>query len=428
MRIRHTGIFLAVVSVFLYGYTLPGMELNLFVGVLVLVASATLFTLAKGPLLVQRRVFVALVVVLAVGIVGVMLGRGSMSNYLTQAFAISLVVISSTIVVAGGRELTAKIFPTYLELSFVYALIAILELAFGLFGIYFEFLTPEIDYAFANVHRITGLAAEPAHYCFVMTPSVVAILIGALLGRPCMSIFKSVVIVLSYILTFSSVGFFILSLVLLAFFFRRSSWSSAKAKVVLAVAVIGLFSSVPQINMRLVDTYSAFVLGNHANVNLSSLTLYKNAVVTTRSAVDQPIFGAGLGGHEHNYYKYLPDSLLMLGRNLNERDANSLFLRLVSEFGVPFTLVFYLLVILLWTGFPDRRDTSPVYWKKLTSTAILVLIIAHSLRTGNYISNGFPLFLILYYDAYRSLKFGDIAAKSLNRVDGADACGAARTN
>jgi hypothetical protein len=410
MRIRHTSIFLAVVSVFLYGYTLPGMELNLFVGVLVLVASATLFTLSTGPLLIQRRVIAALVFMLAVGIVGIVLGRGSISSYLTQAFAISLVVISSTIIVAGGRELTAKIFPTYLELSFVYALIAIFELVLGSTGVYFEFLTPEIDYVFANVHRITGLAAEPAHYCFVMTPSVVAILICTLLGRPCMSTFKSVVIVMSYILTFSSVGFFVLSLVLLAFFFRRSSWSAAMAKIVLIAAVIGLFSIVPQINMRIVDTYSAFALGDHANVNLSSLTLYKNAVVTTRSAVDQPIFGAGLGGHEHNYYKYLPSSLLMLGRNLNEKDASSLFLRLISEFGLPFTALFYLLVIFFWTGFPDRRDVLPIYWKKLTSTAILLLIIAYSLRGGNYIFNAFPLFLILYYDVYRSLKYGDMIA------------------
>jgi len=221
MRIRHIGIFLAVASVFLYGYTLPGVDLSLFLGVFVLVLAAMTFTLADGPLLVHRGALMGLVVILAIGAVGIILDRGSMSSYLTQAFAISLVVISSTIVVSGGRELSAKIFPTYLNLSFFFALIAILELILGLFGIYFEFLTPEIDYVFANFHRISGLAMEPSHYCFVMTPSVVAILIGSLLGRPCMPPVKSFVIVGSYILTFSTVGFFILSLVLLVFFFRR---------------------------------------------------------------------------------------------------------------------------------------------------------------------------------------------------------------
>jgi hypothetical protein len=174
------------------------------------------------------------------------------------------------------------------------------------------------------------------------------------------------------------------------------------------MGVVGLFSIVPQINVRVLDTYGAFVIGEYTNVNLSSLTLYKNTLVSLNSAIDQPFFGAGLGGHEHNYYKYLPDTLLKLGSNLNEKDANSLFLRLVSELGVPFTLAFYFFVMKFWTGFPDRRDASPIYWKKLTSSAVLGLIVANSLRNGNLINHGFPFFLVLYYSVYRSLKYGDL--------------------
>jgi len=413
MSIRKTGIFLGVLSVFLYGYTLPGVELNLFIGVIVLALGATTISLASGPLLVQRGVLIGLVVILAVGAVGILLDRGSMGSYLTQAFAISLVVLCSGVIVSGGGALAAKIFPTYLELSFVFALVAIIELVLGLFGIYFEFLTPKLDYAFANFHRISGLAAEPSYFVFVMTPSVVAILVSSLSSRPCMPKAKSLAIVASYILTFSSVGFFVLTVVLLALLFRRSSFSSAIARVVLAATVIGVFSVIPQINTRVLDTYDVFATSRLEDVNLSSLTLYKNSLVAMQSAVEQPFFGAGLGGHEHNYYKYLPDTLLVLDRNLNERDASSLFLRLISEFGIPFTLVFYLLVMLIWTGFPDRRDPDPIFWKKLTSTAVLGLIIANSARSGNYINNGFPFFLVLYYSVYRSLKDGDIALSAL---------------
>ena len=128
MTIRTTGIFLAVASVFLYGYGLPGLELNLFVGVIVLALAAMTFTLGNQSLFFHRNVLISLIVILVVGSIGVLLGRGSMSVYLTQAFAISLVVISSTIVIAGAGELASKIFPTYLTLSFAFALVALLEL------------------------------------------------------------------------------------------------------------------------------------------------------------------------------------------------------------------------------------------------------------------------------------------------------------
>ncbi|MBU2676867.1 MAG: hypothetical protein HKP32_01065 [Woeseia sp.] len=407
MTIRSVGIFLAVSSVFLYGYSLPGSELNLFAGVIVLVLAAMTFTVGNNSLFFNRNVLITLVVILVVGSIGILLGRGSMSAYLTQAFVISLVVICSTIVISGAGELAAKIFPTYLILSFAFALIALLELILGLFGVYFEFLTPEIDYVFGNVHRITGLAAEPAHFVHVMTPSVVAILISAFSNRLCMSPAKSLVIVVSYILTFSSLGFFVITLVLLAVLFWRTSLSSMAVKIILAAGLIGVFSAIPQINTRALDTYNVLVSSEIENVNVSSLTIYKNFRVAIQSGINQPIFGAGLGGHEHNYYKYLPAHLSQ-DKNFNDRDASSLFLRLISEFGIPFTVLFYWFALAFWTGFPDRDDLPPIYWKKLTSTAVLFLIIARSARGGNFITHGFPFFLILYYSVYSSLKTGDL--------------------
>jgi hypothetical protein len=96
-----------------------------------------------------------------------------------------------------------------------------------------------------------------------------------------------------------------------------------------------------------------------------------------------------------------------LGLNLNEKDAESLVLPLTSEFGIPFAVIFYLVVLHLWTGLPNRADADPVFWKKLTKTAILGIIVANSLRNGNYINYGSPFFLVLYYDVFRSLRRGD---------------------
>jgi hypothetical protein len=202
-------------------------------------------------------------------------------------------------------------------------------------------------------------------------------------------------------------GFFVIALVLLTVLFWRASLSSIAVKIVLVASLIGAFSAIPQINIRVVDTYNVLVSSEIENVNVSSLTTYKNLRVAIQSGIDQPVFGAGLGGHEHNYYKYLP-AFLSHGKNFNDKDASSFFLRLISEFGIPFTVVFYCLVLALWTGFPDRDEPAPIYWKKLTSTAVLFLIITRSARGGNFLTHGFPFFLILYYSVYSSLKFGDL--------------------
>ncbi|MEJ2602765.1 MAG: hypothetical protein P8172_05670 [Gammaproteobacteria bacterium] len=411
MSARRAAVILGVISVFLYGYTVPGIELNLFLGLFVLVAAAFLMWLAEGTVIISRTVLLGLLFIVSFGVIGVLLGRGSFGNYIVQVVGITLATLSAAIVLVGAGTDAARVFRTYLELSVVFALIAILESVLGLFGIYFEFLTPRLEYAVLNLHRVSGLAGEPAHFCFLMTPSVVAIIVSTAMNRPCLSPLKAAAVLLAYVLTFSSVGFFMLALTVLVMLFRRGSASSTAIKWALAVVVAGVFFAIPQINQRIVDTYMIFLVSEQAaadeEANISSLTLFKNFLVAVRSARDQPLVGAGLGGHEQNFYRYLPKSLQEIGPNLNEKDANSLFLRLISEFGLPFTVLFYAIVLALWTGLPRQSDANPVFWKKLTSTAILGLVIANSLRSGNYLNHGFPFFLVLYFLTSRSLRFGD---------------------
>ena len=100
------------------------------------------------------------------------------------------------------------------------------------------------------------------------------------------------------------------------------------------------------------------------------------------------------------------DFIFVLGLNLNEKDAASLVSPLILEFGMSVTMGSHRVVLYLWTGLPNRADADPVCWKILTSTAILGIIVANSLRNGNY---GFPFFLVLYYDIFRSLRRGDVS-------------------
>jgi hypothetical protein len=74
-------------------------------------------------------------------------------------------------------------------------------------------------------------------------------------------------------------------------------------------------------------------------------------------------------------------------------DANSLFLRLMSETGLIGVIFIILLVAKSFVGYMgDEEDTS---W--IISGALLVLILLYLLRQGNYFLNGFPVFLLMYY-------------------------------
>jgi len=53
VNVRNAGAFLGVLSVVLYGYTLPRVTLNLFFAVFVLVLAEIAISLGKGPLLLQ---------------------------------------------------------------------------------------------------------------------------------------------------------------------------------------------------------------------------------------------------------------------------------------------------------------------------------------------------------------------------------------
>ena len=71
MNIHSVGILLGTVSVFLYGYTLPGLQLNLFAGVLLVAMGAVVIALGRQPLFLSVRVLMALSILISVGAIGV---------------------------------------------------------------------------------------------------------------------------------------------------------------------------------------------------------------------------------------------------------------------------------------------------------------------------------------------------------------------
>ena len=91
-------------------------------------------------------------------------------------------------------------------------------------------------------------------------------------------------------------------------------------------------------------------------------------------------------------YSYTRSIVKIKGFDNNKADANSLFLRLMSETGLM-GMIFILLIV--FRCFVGNDGIDDKYW--VISGSLLIIILLYLLRQGNYFLNGFPFFVWLYY-------------------------------
>jgi hypothetical protein len=124
--------------------------------------------------------------------------------------------------------------------------------------------------------------------------------------------------------------------------------------------------------------------------NATTFAMVTNGYVAWRAFEKSPIIGNGLGTHATSYDKYSPDIVnphfFMWG--LNRDDANSLFLRLLSETG----LVGVLFVFFLMIYFGRVHGASFA----LIRNAMLPYFIMRLVRFGAYFSMENFFFIMIY--------------------------------
>ena len=116
--------------------------------------------------------------------------------------------------------------------------------------------------------------------------------------------------------------------------------------------------------------------------------------MTKNNFLNNPFFGSGIGSHEIAFNKF---SLTKKFFDLNifannSKDANSLFLRVVSETGIAgLIFVFYI----IFSGIKSTNNLNQLEF--IISISLLILILLSLLRQGNYFLNGLPLIFIMFY-------------------------------
>lgn len=242
-----------------------------------------------------------------------------------------------------------------------------------------------------------------------LEPSQLGIMLGPAAFVAAMNIFRrrnyhykkymNYVILLALYLSRSSTGYLGLFLVLLIVGINYGYVLYLALFIVVSFfAAWGLYNTVGEFRDRVDSSIGLWVEGDLSlkNINSSSFVLYNNSHIAWENLKEHPLLGTGLGSHQVAYKKYTytkEGKIRLQGFEFNTADANSMFLRLMSETGLVGTIFIMLLVFRGFVGYAGNDEDS--YW--IISGALLVIILLYLLRQGNYFLNGFPFFMWLYY-------------------------------
>jgi hypothetical protein len=296
-----------------------------------------------------------------------------------------------------------KVFIIYINLAVIVSLVGLAQEFNNIFKILPEFgLTlPLSDLPF---FRITSIFPEPAHYCEAMIPAFFVSLVGIFHSTELINKWKSWTIIIAFLLTFSTVGYFgvFVSIILIIINYNKIKYLIVGAFIIPILLLVAYFS-INEVKLRVDGTYNVITGSTPlAQTNLSTFSLISNWEVGFISFLNNPAFGGGFGSHPISYMNYIPK---VLGKDakklkegisimpLNVEDAGSLLNRLLSETGL-FGLVAFLIFIIRGHLVKDR-DNSNYLW--IINNAILVFFILKLTREGHYFIYGVFLFFWAYY-------------------------------
>jgi hypothetical protein len=246
--------------------------------------------------------------------------------------------------------------------------------------------------------RMNSIYSEPSYFGSAISPAFfVSILSLSLRKSFFLSTIKSVIIVIAYLLTFSTVsylGIFTVAILIIVNFgvFRYLLF----ALPILIGGYFYLYNNVTEFRVR-VDGITALVGGqtySAFDVHGSSFVLFNNYTITKQNLIENPLFGSGLGSHQHAYERYSLVKDFGGIYDFNSQDANSMLLRIASETGLTGLLLTFMFI---GFNFCKRNEFQPENYYWIISSACLVIIILQLLRQGNYTYNGFFFFVWMYF-------------------------------
>lgn len=320
-----------------------------------------------------------------------------------------------------------RFFEIYMKWAYVAAVIGIIQLLFYKVGfkpgydfrVWFGFNKWSVTPGGLGI-RINSIFCEPSYVGSTLGPAFFIAIYNLIFNKAYfITRLQCIVIIFTYLFSTSSVAyigvFFVLILLMINFGVVRYIAFVVPLTLILFYA---LYNNVREFRIRVDGINALYVQGvleieankddrGGAMVQLmrkrhllktihgSSFVQYNNYVIAKSNFMENPLFGTGLGSHQYIFSKYDLSYLLGGEYDNNIADANSMFLRIVSETGLFGIIFIFMFVRNNYVKKDPNHPEADYHW--LISNAVLVIILLQLARQGNYTFGGFMGFMWLYY-------------------------------
>ena len=269
----------------------------------------------------------------------------------------------------------------------------------------YSFILPEpwIVREVNNSIRINSLFTEPSFFGYQLS-LVLPISLYNLINNKNIIInrYKSIIIILSLLITQSAIAYIGLLLSLTLITVKKINLKTFFTFSSLILLIVITTLQIESIRVRFIDTYVGLTKINEGEINqinLSSFALVNNIYVAVENFKESPLIGSGFGSHSKKFDKISLQH--HTSEDANKDGANSMILRLISEFGIVGILFYFLYLKMYWLPF---KQTNQLLFLYLINKGSFVYILLIGLRMGTFGFQSLPLVFFIYIYSYRYAK------------------------
>lgn len=372
-----------------------------------------IYALNRKKLAINRTFIVIFLSIITFSLSNIFIGNETLPLLVKQIVGVGFSALAFYSLIKINYFDINKLFKIYLNISVVVAVIGIFQQFSFLVGFRagfdFSYFLPYWKYHIATgIHllRINSILQEPGAVCYTLIPAFFIAITSLVPDNRFRYLdkWKSFIIISAVLLTFSSIGY--IGIVIAIFLFTLNTVRDHRYFFI-SIAILFssitficyIYNSIPDIKGRVDNSFDYFAGTKSLNeINLSSMILFSNVNIAFKSFTANPLFGTGLGSYPILFDKYfetvpLKGFVNSYGAAFNRTDANSLFLRLLSETGLFGIIAVFYFLIKHYLSF--KNDTSHYLW--IINNGMLPHFIMRLIRGGHYFDSGFFFFIWMYY-------------------------------
>lgn len=396
-RIVTISIF---ITIFISSYILFRSPFEGYITYLVMAVLFPIFIVKYGIPTTPLLIFTPLLIS---GIVSIMVGDNETALFVKIFLGFFSSVLFYRYVLEMYDFNVTKLFEYYAKGCVVVSVIGVIQVLSYLIG-----FTPGYDYSWLLNKwgitpggfgiRMNSVFSEPAYFAAVVAPAFFLAVRNITSGNyQLINRTQSIIVAGAYFLTFSSLGIFGIFMGILLLLLNLGLFRYA---IIFVPIFYGSFyyayNEIDDFRERYDGTVQIFFEDDVDSYDIhgSSFVLYNNYIIAIENFKRNPWFGTGLGSHAIAFDRYsLTQQSDVIQINFNKADANSMFLRLLSETGIYGTG--FMLIFLIRNLVVKRRSANDLNW--VMSNGLFLIIFLYLARQGHYFLNGFPFFLWCFY-------------------------------